>query len=83
MTMTEPAQPRHLQNLTVPFIAVISGILWWVEGPWWQVGLILLFMELWDLGWHSSAHHQSLWIAHPFVRTVGFVGAVLVALFAF
>ena len=79
----EQQQPRHLKNLTTPFIAIICLVLWWQSGPWWQVGLVLLGMELWDLGWHSGVHHEDLWLAKPIVRIAGFVLAILVALFLF
>ena len=75
--MRDNAQnPQHLRNLTLPFMIGITVILIALTQigrtiAWWQVPLILLGMELWDLGWHSAVHHPSLWLARPFVRIAG------------
>lgn len=73
--------PRHLRYITLPFVAGILALVGIIGGPWKSVGTILLGMELWDLGWHSSVHHPDLFLARPIVRAGGIALAILGTVF--
>ena len=72
-------QPRHLTFITPPFVIAVTTVLMLRGDPIMvgQVPIILIGMELWDLGWHSSAHHRDLWLAHPLVRVAGTIIAIV------